>query len=237
METSNQATATQTINVVKLIQNQQLNAVMRNALKYVLQAIFITAVTGSIMLIPAINSFVGDGVIAVAILAMLIMIFTVRKFAFKMHTTASKIFFYLYSVLFGIAIGKFVGQDVTSILIFSFLGLAVTLAVMAIYLLNKKNDLSKFKPFLIAFLIGLVMISILNVFTTESFSEWVPSLIAVFLLPGLAIYTQYQFSEALEDDKTFDRNKMDKIHIGAAILIYMGVIPFFMWLWKEASGN
>jgi len=142
--------------------------------------------------------------------------------------------FLLYSVLTGVMLSFILlGYTLTSVAI-CFAAAAVIFAVMAIMGYTTNVDLSKFGPILLAGVIGLVIISIINVFLGSSTLDYVLGLVGVGVFTAL---TAYKVQEIKRIGEGLDENGTEvaiadskKLAIIGALSLYITFINLFISL-------
>ncbi len=109
----------------------------------------------------------------------------------KMSSTTASLLFYAFAVINGMALAPiFLVYTATSIAKTFFI-CAGTFGAMSIYGYFTTNDLTKWGNFLFYALIGLIIASVVNIFTHSSTLDWIISIAGVFIFVGLtAVDTQ-----------------------------------------------
>lgn len=106
----------------------------------------------------------------------------------KLSFPAAMGFFVGYAVLNGVTLSTlfyaFTGGALTN----AFAITAVTFGVMSIYGYFTQADLTRFRSLLFMGLIGVVVLSVVNLFLRSSSLEWFVSLIGLFVFLGLTAY-------------------------------------------------
>ena len=122
----------------------------------------------------------------------------------------------------------YTGESVIAV----FLGTLVLFSVLAIYGYVTKEDLSKYRTYLMVGLIALVVMSIINVFLRSSQMDFILSIVGVVLF---VIFTAYdvnriknQFTHSIVYEKEVEL--LDKIEIAGALTLYLDFINLFLYL-------
>ncbi len=122
----------------------------------------------------------------------------------------------------------YTGESVIAV----FLGTLVLFSVLAIYGYVTKEDLSKYRTYLIVGLIALVVMSIINIFLRSSQMDFILSIVGVVLF---VIFTAYdvnriknQFTHSIVYEKEVEL--LDKIEIAGALTLYLDFINLFLYL-------
>ena len=150
----------------------------------------------------------------------------------KASATTLRILFIVYAALNGVTLSIlgyiYTGESVIAV----FLGTLVLFSVLAIYGYVTKEDLSKYRTYLIVGLIALVVMSIINVFLRSSQMDFILSIVGVVLF---VIFTAYdvnriknQFTHSIVYEKEVEL--LDKIEIAGALTLYLDFINLFLYL-------
>ncbi len=122
----------------------------------------------------------------------------------------------------------YTGESVIAV----FLGTLVLFSVLAIYGYVTKEDLSKYRTYLMVGLIALVVMSIINIFLRSSQMDFILSIVGVILF---VIFTAYdvnriknQFTHSIVYEKEVEL--LDKIEIAGALTLYLDFINLFLYL-------
>lgn len=96
--------------------------------------------------------------------------------------------FLIYAALNGVTFSAvllaFAGETITS----AFAITAVTFGVMSIYGYVARTDLTQFRSILFMGLIGILILSLVNIFLRSSNVEWLISIVSLFVFLGLTAY-------------------------------------------------
>lgn len=141
----------------------------------------------------------------------------------KMSKTTATICYLLYTFLTGLTFGGIFVTFKLSSIILIFLASAVVFGVAALIGYVTKKDLSKFGNFLIMALIGIIVMSIINIFLKLSGMEFIISIIGVIIFIG---YTMYDINRI----KSLDFYNEDTGAIYGAFQLYLDFINIFIEL-------
>lgn len=111
----------------------------------------------------------------------------------------------------------------------TFLITAVTFGVMALYGRLTKTDLTQFRSILFMGLIGVVVLSIVNIFLNSSSLEWIISIVGLFVFLGLTAYD----TQKLKDYYYITGNQPElrrKLGVLGALALYLDFINLFLKL-------
>ena len=149
-----------------------------------------------------------------------------------MSPTAAKICFILYAFVSGLTFSSiFVVYELTSVLMV-FLVSAVIFGVMA-YIGYKTNvDLSKVGFYLLMALIGVIVVSVINIFLGNGMLEIILCIICLLLFLGITAY-DVQKIKALESTGLPE----DNLAIYGALELYLDFINIFLQILELFAKN
>ena len=129
----------------------------------------------------------GPIYIVLAVIEIILVIFLSARIT-KMSSTTAKICFLLYSFITGLTFGAiFIAYEVGSI-IYTFLITAVLFGLFALFGKVTKIDLTKIGSYLIIGLIGVIIVSIINIFLKSSGLELLLSIVTIIIFLGMTAY-------------------------------------------------
>ena len=141
----------------------------------------------------------------------------------KMSPTAAKICFIIYAFVSGLTFSSiFVVYELTSV-IMVFLVSSVIFGVMAFIGYKTNTDLSKLGFYLMMALIGVIIVSVINIFIGSNGLEMILSIICVLLFIGITAY-DVQKIKALESSGLPE----DNLAIYGALELYLDFINIFL---------
>lgn len=147
----------------------------------------------------------------------------------KMRFATAFVTFLLYAALNGVTFSVILLVFTQSSVWNTFLIAAVTFGVMALYGRFTRTDLTRFGSMLFMGLIGVVVLSLVNLFLNSSSLGWLISVIGLFVFLGLTAYdTQklkgYYFSTAGQGELR------QKLGVMGALALYLDFINLFLML-------
>ncbi|WP_443945778.1 Bax inhibitor-1/YccA family protein [Pedobacter sp. AW1-32] len=149
--------------------------------------------------------------------------------------------FILYSVLTGIMLSFILLTYSLPSVVISFGAAAAIFAVMAIMGYTTNTDLSKFGPILFAGVIGLVIISVINMFIGSSTLGYIMGFFGVAIFTALTAYKVQELKkigEGLDEDgNAFGVNDSKKLAIMGALTLYITFINLFLSLLRIFGGR
>lgn len=177
------------------------------------------------------NIFAGSAFWILLVLELiLVIVLSVR--VMKMSPTAAKICFILYAFVSGLTFSSiFVAYELTSVMMV-FLVSAVIFGVMA-YIGYKTNvDLSKVGFYLLMALIGVIVISLINIFIGNGTLEIILCIVCLLLFLGITAY-DVQKIKALETSGLPE----DNLAIYGALELYLDFINIFLQILELFAKN
>ena len=150
----------------------------------------------------------------------------------KMSPTAAKICFIIYAFVSGLTFSSiFVVYELTSV-IMVFLVSSVIFGVMAFIGYITNTDLSKLGFYLMMALIGVIIVSVINIFIESNGLEMILSIICVLLFIGITAY-DVQKIKALEGSGLPE----DNLAIYGALELYLDFINIFLDILRIFANN
>jgi FtsH-binding integral membrane protein len=149
----------------------------------------------------------------------------------RMSAAAAQTFFYVFAAVMGLSISwifaVFTGVSIAQ----TFFATAGAFAACSLYGYTTKKDLSGWGSFLIIGVVGLIIVSIINIFVGSPAIAFAISVIGVLLFAGLTAYdTQNIKITYLQHAHYGDQEWLDKSAIMGALSLYINFINMFMFL-------
>lgn len=146
----------------------------------------------------------------------------------KLSEGAAKAIFWVYAALMGASLSTiflaYTGASIAS----TFFATAAGFGALSIYGYTTKRDLSGFGKFLLMGLVGLIIASIINVFTRSSTADLIISIIGVFLFAGLTVYDTQKIKNMYWQVQGSDFQ--GKAVVMGALTLYLDFINLFLFL-------
>lgn len=177
------------------------------------------------------NIFGGSGFwIHVILEFVLVIVLSAR--VMKMNPTTAKICFILYSFVSGLTFSSiFVVYELTSIMMI-FLVSAIIFGIMAFIGYTTKVDLSRVGFYLLMALLGVILVSIINIFLGNGTLEIIICIICLLLFIGITAY-DVQKIRALESTGLPE----DNLAIYGALELYLDFINIFLQILELFAKN
>ncbi len=143
----------------------------------------------------------------------------------KLSASAASLLFILYAALNGVTMSVifavYTAESITS----TFVITAATFGTMSAYGYLTKRDLTRWGSFLFMGLIGVVIASLVNIFTRSSAASWIISAVGVIVFTGLTAYDTWKI-KAMATAGVEGR----KPAILGALTLYLDFINLFLML-------
>lgn len=145
----------------------------------------------------------------------------------KLSSLAATGLFFLFAVVNGLALAPiFLMYTMTSIAKTFFIT-AGTFGAMSIYGFFTSKDLSKFGSILFMALIGLIICSVVNLFTNSKTMEWIISIAGVLIFIGLTAWDTQKIKQMAAVSPAGTESKLATI---GALSLYLDFINLFLYL-------
>ena len=146
----------------------------------------------------------------------------------KLSETQAKGIFWLYAALMGASLSTillvYTGASIAS----TFFATAAGFGALSLYGYTTKRDLSGMGKFLMMGLVGLIIASVINMFTQSGTMSLIISMVGVLLFAGLTVYDTQKIKEMYYHVQGTDM--MGKTIIMGALTLYLDFINLFLFL-------
>ena len=158
-----------------------------------------------------------------------VLVLFVSRSVMKLPFSAAVGLFALYAVLNGLTLSVILLVYAGASVALTFFITAVMFGAMSVYGRVTRTDLTRFRGILTMGLIGVVVLSLLNLFLRSNVLEWIVTLVGLFVFLGLTAYDMqklrsYYFS-AQGDTLTLNR-----LGLLGALSLYLDFINLFLML-------
>ncbi len=158
----------------------------------------------------------------------LVLVIALQSTFNKLPFLASLAMFAVYSILNGVVFGVILyGYTATSIAT-TFGATAVTFAIMSVYGLTAKQDLTKFGQLAIMGVIGLLVGSVINIFVASDAFSWVLTYFGIAVFVVLVAYKSQQIKSFYQMGE--QTGNSSKYALFAAFSLYLSFINIFILL-------
>ena len=145
----------------------------------------------------------------------------------KMSAATASLLFYLYSAITGVTLTPIFFAYTGDSIVKTFFITAGTFGAMAIYGYVTKKDLTKMGSILVMALIGLIIVSVVNIFLASSALAWGISAAGVVIFIGLTAWDVQKIKQMAME--TSERN-VGKLAAIGALTLYLDFINLFLYL-------
>jgi len=160
-------------------------------------------------------------------IAELVIVFMMSARIQRMSSASASMLFYVFAIINGMALAPiFLIYTATSIAKTFFI-CAGTFGAMSIYGYFTTNDLTKWGNFLFYALIGLIIASLVNIFTHSSTLGWVISIAGVLIFVGLTAWDTQNIKRMAE---AAPQSLVGHIATLGALSLYLDFINLFLYL-------
>jgi len=153
----------------------------------------------------------------------------------RLSATAALGLFFVFAASFGLTVGLIVQYYTSASVTTAFVGAAAMYGAAAIYGATTKRSLTSLGPILMMGLIGILVVSLLNLFLLHSSqASWVISIIGVVIFTALTAYDVQRIQNG-----TFAAaiGSMEKAAVVGALVLYLDFINLFLFLLRLTGGR
>lgn len=159
-----------------------------------------------------------------------IMVATLSRNALKYSFQKNMALFLAYSVLNGLTLSVIFLAYTGSSIVLAFISSAVVFAVMAVYGSVTKTDLSPFRSFLMISVIGIIVLSIINIFLASgSLGYWI-GIFGVVIFAGLTAYDLQKMKSIYVYSLQNGSSVQNNLTITGALTLYLDFINIFLFM-------
>jgi len=208
-----------------------LRSYMLSVYNYMASGVLLTGVVALTLAMTGVAEaiFMGGGIFKyVVIFAPLIMILVMGAKMQRMSTSSMQMFFWAFAAIMGVSMSVipliYSGTSIAT----TFFATAVAFMSLSLYGYTTKKDLSGFGTFLIMGVVGLIVVSIANMFIQSTGLSLVISAIGVLLFAALTAYDTQKIKSLYAHVAGTDM--MGKTAIMGALTLYLDFINMFQFL-------
>lgn len=163
------------------------------------------------------------------IIGELVLVFSLSAAINKLSLTTATLMFVLYSVLNGATMSFIFLVYTTSSITNVFLITAATFAVMALFGYFTKTDLTSWGKILMMALIGIIIATIVNIFTNSEGLAVILNYLGVLVFVGLTAYDSQKIKQMLMQAPDAGEGAQ-KVALLGALSLYLDFINLFIYL-------
>lgn len=165
----------------------------------------------------------------VVVLATFVLIWMINASAHKLNYTKAQVCFWLFAVLMGLSSAPLFLVYANTQLAHAFLITAGSFYGLHLYAQHTKKDLSQIGSFCIMGLIGIILISIMNIFIQSSFLLNAVCVAGVAIFAGLTAYDAQQIKNSFYENES-NRVALNCAAITSALALYLDFINLFRFI-------
>ncbi|HCR13489.1 Bax inhibitor-1/YccA family protein [Solidesulfovibrio sp.] len=150
--------------------------------------------------------------------------------------TASGLFL-LYSALNGVTLAAIFAVYAKAVIINAFLVTGGMFGAMSLYGLLTRRDLTSLGSFLFMGLIGIIIASVVNIFTKSAMMDFIISCVGVLVFLGLTAYDTQKLKVMGEMAPADDATAVRRGTILGALTLYLDFINLFLMMLRLFSGS
>jgi len=184
------------------------------------------------------------------------LVVTISARVAKMNPTTAKLLYILYAILNGFTFGLFAvlyayhtggGMQTLGV---AFLLTAVCFGIMSVYGLITKADLTRIGNLLFMGLIGIIIISVVNIFIGSSMMDFLICVVGLFLFLGITAHRTHMIKHHFAhvatgeagvevDEYGYTRQSAlaSNLAIVGALMLYLAFINMFMFILRLLGGG
>ncbi len=217
----------------------KLSAVMKRVYVRMFLGLIVTAVVallaGSSVESPYI-SFIANNSWAMwfLIIAELGLVIGISAGINKLSSPVATLLFYLFAIVNGLMLAPifvvYTGVSIAK----TFFITAGTFGAMSIYGYCTKSDLTRFGSFLFMALIGLIIVSLVNIFLHSNGLDWLITIVGLFIFIGLTAWDTQQIKRMA---MMMPADSVGKLATIGALNLYLDFINMFLYLLRIFGDN
>ncbi len=157
------------------------------------------------------------------------LVFAISRAIMRLSFPAAAALFGFYAVLNGLTLSVILLVYTGSSVATTFFITAAMFGTMSVYGRITRTDLTKFRGILMMGLIGIIVLSVLNLFLHSSAVEWIVTLVGMFVFLGLAAYDMQKLKGYYYSTQG-DAVLQNKLGLLGALSLYLDFINLFLML-------
>jgi FtsH-binding integral membrane protein len=155
----------------------------------------------------------------------------------RLSAGAASGLFLLYSALNGVTLAAIFAIYAKAVIINAFLVTGGMFGAMSLYGLLTRRDLTSFGSFLFMGLIGIIIASVVNIFTKSAMMDFIISCVGVLVFLGLTAYDTQKLKVMGEMAPADDATAVRRGTILGALTLYLDFINLFLMMLRLFSGS
>lgn len=187
---------------------------------------------------PAIvRMFAGSSLsMIIFFIVMLALVYIISAKTATMPTSLSVTLFTIYSVLMGIMLSTIFLVYTSADIYSAFFITAGSFAVLSIFGMTTKRDLSGLGTFLFIALVGIIIASVVNIFMKSTTVYWVITYAGVLIFAGLTAYDTQKLKNI--GAQLYNQPELaTRYSISGALALYLDFINMFLFILRIVSSS
>lgn len=152
----------------------------------------------------------------------------------RLSSTAATALFFLFAVINGLALSPIYFAYTMGSIAKTFFITAGTFGAMSIYGYFTSNDLSKLGSILYMALFGLIICSVVNIFTKSGTMGWIISFVGVLIFIGLTAWDTQKIKQMAAMSPNASDGRLATI---GALSLYLDFVNLFLYLLRFFGGS
>lgn len=212
---------------------QTVSSVMKRVYVRMTLALLVTAVTS---LWAASLSFIfqNSWSMWVLLIAEVGLVIAISGAINRLSSTAATALFFLFAVINGLALSPIYFAYTMGSIAKTFFITAGTFGAMSIYGYFTSNDLSKLGSILYMALFGLIICSVVNIFTKSDTMGWIISFVGVLIFIGLTAWDTQKIKQMAAMSPNASDGRLATI---GALSLYLDFVNLFLYLLRFFGGS
>ena len=166
-----------------------------------------------------------------AIIAELALVMYLSARIMRMSAAAATFSFALYAFLNGVTLSVIFLAYTGATISLAFFTTAATFGAMSLYAMTTKRDLSGMGHYLMMGVIGIIVVSVINIFLKSPVVYYMISYIGVLVFMGLTAYdTQTILRWSTQAGSSMSEEQYIKLSIMGALKLYLDFINIFLFM-------
>lgn len=179
----------------------------------------------------AVKYLLNNGIFLILSVVEIVLVAILSMCVWKMSKTTATTIYLAYSALNGVTLSSIFLIYTNSSIATTFFAAAAMFGIFSIYGLITKGDLTHWSRPLMMGLIGLIIVSIINIFMKSSKLDWIISIVGIVLFSLLTVYDTFKLKKSyLTYCTNNDAVVTEKISILGALTLYLDFINLFLYL-------
>ncbi len=211
------------------VNSSSLSSQMTRVYGWMFAGLLITAFFAYITVNSSLFYLVANGfTLLMLVLVELGLVWFLAARAIKMQYTTAAISFVIYSAINGITLSIVLYAYTLSSVAYVFVITAVMFGFMSVYGLVTKADLTSLGSLFFMGLIGLILVSVVNIFLGSTTLGWIISFVGIGLFLGLTAYDTQKIKHIHATYQGTDKEK--NVAIVGALELYLDFINLFLYI-------